>query len=235
MTTHDPFELLSEYSVLITANLPGPNSPAAAASLRGILSTKRPRYRTPSRRALRIAIAVTIAVGAIAATYIATRAEPPAGASVGCFNWPITEIVALGHYDNPTTDACVPSWQNADIAQPGVVPGEVPPLIGCVHPSGTLWVFPGDDASICIVQGLSVAEYQQPTGGPSPVAAMDEVIETLARPACFTQDEAVGLARDIIKEHKLKNWEVRAGDFRPGECAAPAFDPKERLITISSA
>lgn len=236
----DAFELLRSLDPVNESRLPDHQTPIAQRLLTEILSKPRaasPAHpRRPSRRRLRVAVALAfVALATIAAAWIVLRAisNPIA---IGCYQAPTLDSNRVGVASGGRLDpsVCAPLWEEATLVNQDVAPaGSIPPLFGCVTDTGSLAVFPSDDPTLCEQLGLSPPDDQSIPEGEAIRQLNDQLIAYFDNQACVPFDEAQQGVEDILEKTGFGDWTIEFMPGNPGHpCASFGLDSENQTIRV---
>lgn len=234
MPNHDEdlFELLRRADPAPLEDMPGPESDFGHRVREAAKSgaTIKPQRK---RRVLTVAIAAAAALFGVAAAYYLTRPATQPSVVV-CYqaNTLDSTRVAVAIPPALTTAACEQPWRDGTLKSETVDEGEVPPLVGCVNDTGTLWVFPSDNGALC--QDLGLANHE-PTRTPDDSAILTGLLLDMFRTEeCLSIADAQQQIAQLLDTHGLTLWHVVVAttptDERP--CASFSLDPPTKTIGL---
>ncbi len=188
-------------------------------------------------RRRRVLIGVTAAAlcsSAVAAAIMVTSGHVEVRQALVCAAaaQPDADLVQVPQPDQLTPDACAPLWRTGVLTSPDIEPGTVPPLTGCVFPSGLLAVYPGD-AAVCARLGLAAVDPDdEPLVEPDLVAAIADIF---SQRSCVAFDDAIAALDKLLLEQGARDtWTTRTPQpptpDRP--CASPSIDESRHMVTI---
>lgn len=227
----DPYEMLRRVDPAPLEDMPGPES-AFGQRVKAAAKSGTPIARQRARRVLTVAIAAAALVGVAAAYYLTRPATEPS--VVVCYEATTLDSTREAVAAPPalTTAACEQPWIDGTLKSGNVVKGEIPPLIGCVNDTGTLWVFPSDDESLCKALGLA---NHEPTSTPDDSTALMGLLTDMFNIGeCVSITDAEQDITQLLDTNDLTQWRIVVAtpltDERP--CASFSLDPTTRTINL---
>lgn len=124
---------------------------------------------------------------------------------------------------SPSASDCVPVWESGQFTDSGI-----PPLIDCVSPDGTLWVFPSSTPDTCETLGLA---RPNPVSDDHPAFRVRAATRDVLGP-CDPIAESVDAVRAALDADGLKDWDVQVQPNLPGRCATIAIEDENQLVWI---
>jgi len=234
VTNHnqDPYELLRRADPAPLEDMPGPESDFGQR-VKAAAKTGLPIVRQRKRRVLTVAIAAAAALGGVAAAYYLTRpaTEPSV---VVCYEATALDSTreAVAAPSALTTAACEQSWRDGTLKSDTVAEGEIPPLVGCVNDTGTLWVFPSDDVAVC--KDLGLANHEPTRTADDSTTLMGLLTDMLSIGECLSLADAQDETSRLLDANNLTQWQVVVATAPTEErpCASFSLDSPTKTINL---
>ncbi|MDX2344543.1 MAG: hypothetical protein QNL26_11875 [Acidimicrobiia bacterium] len=228
----DPYELLRRSDPAPLKDMPGPES-AFGQRVKAAAKSGVPVVQQRKRRVPTVAIAAAAALAGVAAAYYLTRpaTEPSV---VVCYQAATLDATREAVAAPPalTTAACEQPWIDGTLKSDTLGEGEIPPLVGCVNDTGTLWVFPSNYASLCKDLGLA---NHEPTGTPDDSTTLMGLLSDMINLGeCLSIADAQQEITQILDTNDLTLWQINVvtapTDERP--CASFSLDAPTKTINL---
>ncbi len=228
----DPFEMLRRSDPAPLKDMPGPESDFGQR-VKAAAKADTPTVAQGKRRVLTVAIAAAAALAGVAAAYYLARPATQPSVVV-CYEATTLDSTREAVAAPPalTVAACEQPWRDGTLKSESVDKGEIPSLVGCVNDTGTLWVFPSHDESLCKELGLA---NHEPTRTPDDnTALISLLVDMFHTEECLSIADAQQRINQLLDSHNLTTWRMVVAteptDERP--CASFSLDVPGKTINL---
>lgn len=231
MNDIDPIEALRELGRAQRQSIEPPHPESVTKRLRQLERRRHDPRRRRRRRILAVTAAVTLVGAGTGVVWAVTRAQrAPNPTTIACYqtaDLTSSQIAVTADGSNPVTQ-CETAWQEHTPSW-----GPLPPLVGCVSPTGIAVVVPGDNTT-CDRLGLTPFDTNLTAGDRGLIAFEDAVTGELLARGCLPPDEVRAVVQTRLTAAGMTDWTViTAGVFTPTEpCGGIEIDPRVKTITI---
>jgi hypothetical protein len=198
-------------------------------------STERRRSWLP--RWARIGVVPAIVAVSIAAAYATTRPATPS-AGIQCFTQPSTmssASVISGDGQSPDS-ACATLWGQGKLDRSST---SVPSLVACDGGTGSIDVFPSNDAQLCDKLGLGPVPAGYFAQAQSFATLENTLVAQFMAVQCPDPQQARRWVQAELNRDGFTDWSIKDGEgidgtgFSPARpCASLAFDSAQKVVTL---
>jgi hypothetical protein len=197
--------------------------------------TGRRRSRLP--RWVRIGVVPAVVAVGIAAAYTSTRPATPS-AGIQCFTQPNTMAPAsVISVDGQSPEAaCAALWGQGKVDRSST---SIPGLVACDGGTGSIDVFPSNDAQICDKLGLDPVPAGYSAQALSFSTLEDSLVAQFMAVRCPEPQQARRWVQAELNRDGFTDWSIKDGEGIDGTgfsarrpCASLAFDSAQKVVTL---